>query len=415
MSKFQVLVGQLYKQKIKAKSFLLTTAFYIAAIGVVIFWSDLKEMFFSNDEKEVIAVFNETSFDIQSVLNSNENYEWVYIEEENTAEKLETNEYIATFLVKETNNQLEVTIQSYDPLPLNQQNELKGILSMAHQMFTMSKLELTEEQQNLLLSSQPIVTMNALNLGSEDGTESGKTTEEKEAGIWISYVVGFIIYFFVATYLSMITTEVASEKGSRALEMLLVSVRPETHFRAKIFGVSLVAITQFFALVVPVFLLIRFVNNGEKWELVGKVLETISLDYFIYIVSFLFVTILLYLVFGALFGSLVSKVEEAAQVMMPALMLTLIGFYVMIFGMFNPDTLLIKIFSYIPFTSGMVMPMRIGATDISMIEPLISLVILVLTTGIFYYFSLTLYKRSVLTYSSGGIIEKIKTVFKVTT
>ncbi|MEG0451366.1 MAG: ABC transporter permease, partial [Lysinibacillus sp.] len=88
---------------------------------------------------------------------------------------------------------------------------------------------------------------------------------------------------------------------------------------------------------------------------------------------------------------------------------------VMISGMGNPDALFIKVFSYIPFTSGMVMPMRIGATDISSIEPVISFVLLIGTTLLLYLISLTFYKRSVLTYSSGGLIQKIKTVFKVTT
>src|SRR5690606_35891573 len=137
-------------------------------------------------------------------------------------------------------------------------------------------------------------------------------------------------------------------------------------------------------------------------------LDSLSMSYFLYIIGFLFLTIFMYLIIGALFGSLVSKVEEAGQVMMPAMMLTLVGFYVMLTGMGNPDTMLIKVFSYIPFTSGMVMPMRIGATDMNAIEPIISLAILVGTVLVLYFMSLSFYKRSVLTYSSGGIIEKMK-------
>ena len=101
--------------------------------------------------------------------------------------------------------------------------------------------------------------------------------------------------------------------------------------------------------------------------------------------------------------------------MMPAIMITLIGFYVMISGLSNPDTMLIKIFSYIPFTSGMVMPMRIGATDMASIEPIVSLVVLVVSIVLLYFFTLSFYKRSVLTYSSGGIMQKLKSVFKFTT
>src|SRR5690606_36508365 len=98
-----------------------------------------------------------------------------------------------------------------------------------------------------------------------------------------------------------------------------------------------------------------------------------------------------------------------------AMMLLLVGFYVMISGIANPDTLLIKIFSYIPLTSGMVMPMRIGATDISPVEPILSLGVLITTVVLSYLFSLSFYKRSVLTYSSGGIIQKFKSVLKFTT
>lgn len=87
----------------------------------------------------------------------------------------------------------------------------------------------------------------------------------------------------------------------------------------------------------------------------------------------------------------------------------------MLTGMGNPDTIIIKIFSYIPLTSGMIMPMRIGATDIGGIVPLLSLGILIVTIVVVYLFSLSFYKRSVLTYSSGGVIQKIKTVLKVTT
>ena len=156
----------------------------------------------------------------------------------------------------------------------------------------------------------------------------------------------------------MVTTEVASEKGSRALEMLLVSVKPETHFRSKIVGVFLIALTQFIILLGALLLLLRFTDGGAKWSFVTNLFDTLSTSYFLYVVGFLFVTILMYLILGALFGSLVSKVEEAGQVMMPALMLTLLGFYVMLSGMGNPDTMLIKVFSYIPFTSGMVITTR---------------------------------------------------------
>ena len=410
MSKFTVLVKKLYKQKVTSKSLILMTLLYLAALSAVMFWSDIKELLFSG-EADVIAVVNETDFDVSQVFQNNDDYEYQYVDANEVADKLKEGDYYAAFTLSDADGKLAAKIESFDPLPLNDQTDYQDMLSQLGQLYAMSQLDLSAEQQQLLLSSEPVITLNSINEAAEDG----KTADEKMAGVFISYAIGIIIYAFVATYLSMITTDVASEKGSRALEMLLVSVKPEIHFRAKIFGVFAVALTQFVVLFGGLLLLLKFSDGGNKWSVVTELFESMSVSYFLYVTGFLFLTILMYLIIGALFGSLVSKVEEAGQVMMPAMMLTLIGFYVMLTGMGNPDTLLIKIFSYIPFTSGMVMPMRIGATDMNAIEPIISFALLVVTVLALYFVSLSFYKRSVLTYSSGGIIEKMKTVFKVTT
>ena len=410
LSKFNVLVKKLYKQKVTSKSFILSTLLYLAALTAVMFWSDIKELLFSG-EAEVIAVVNETAFDVTQVLQNNDDYEYQYVDANEVADKLKEGDYYAAFTLSDADGKLAAKIDSFDPLPLNDQTTYQSMLSQVGQMYAMSQMDLSAEQQQLLLTSEPVITLNTIN----EAVEDGKSADEKKAGVFISYAIGIIIYAFVATYLTMITTDVASEKGSRSLEMLLVSVKPEIHFRAKIFGVFLIALTQFVMLFGGLLLLLKFSDGGNKWSMVTDLFESMSVSYFLYVIGFLFLTILMYLIIGALFGSLVSKVEEASQVMMPAMLLTLVGFYVMLTGMGNPDTLLIKIFSYIPFPSGMVMPMRLGATDINATEPIISFVLLVVTVLALYFVSLSFYKRSVLTYSSGGIIEKMKTVFKVTT
>lgn len=410
LSKFNVLVKKLYKQKITSKSFILTTLLYLVVLSGFMFWSEIKELIFSGDA-DTIAVVNETEFDIAQVLQDTDDLQYEYVEAGEVSDKLKDGDYYAAFTLSDSDGKLAAKIESYDPLPLNDQQEYQGILGQAGQMYAMSQMELSSEQQQLLLSSEPVITLNSINEAADDG----KSADEKMAGVWISYAIGIIIYIFVATYLSMITTDVASEKGSRALEMLLVSVKPEVHFRSKIVGVFLVALTQFVILLGGLLLLLRISDGGNKWSIVTNLLDSMSPGYFLYVIGFLFLTIFMYLIIGALFGSLVSKVEEAGQVMMPAMMLTLVGFYVMLTGMGNPDTMLIKVFSYIPFTSGMVMPMRLGATDINTVEPIISFALLVGTVLALYFVSLSFYKRSVLTYSSGGIVEKMKTVFKVTT
>ena len=125
--------------------------------------------------------------------------------------------------------------------------------NMHQKSYGIQSLNLSATDAEKILNSQPVITMTNLN-----EKVSGKSEGEKTSGLFVSYFIGIVIYFFVTTFLSMITTDVASEKGSRALEMLLVSVKPGTHFQSKIIGVLLVAITQFAIIIVAAFALLRF-------------------------------------------------------------------------------------------------------------------------------------------------------------
>ncbi|HWL11722.1 MAG TPA: ABC transporter permease [Ureibacillus sp.] len=412
VSKLWILIRQLYKQKVRAKSFILMTLLYVAVIAVVIFWSDIKAIFV-NEEALEVALINETPVELEPIFISNEDITFSFPTDskESVYDQLKEEKLDAVVVVTEQNETLNADIATYAPLKLNDQSTISSFVQYAGKIYGIQQLNLTASEADKILNSEAVIKTTNLN----EEVADGKSEEQKQSGIWASYFVGIVIYFFIMAFLSMITTDVASEKGSRALEMLLVSVKPSTHFQSKIIGISLLALTQFTIIFGFLFVLLRFTDGGAKWEMVDSILNELSYTYVFYVLAFLFLTIILFLIIGALFGSLVSKVEEASQVMTPAIMIALVGFYVMISGMANPDTLLIKIFSYIPLTSGMVMPMRIGATDISPIESILSLVILIISVIALYMISLSFYKRSVLTYSSGGVIQKIKTVLKVTT
>ncbi|WP_445480167.1 ABC transporter permease [Lysinibacillus irui] len=413
LSKFNLLMMQLYKSKIKSKSFILMTCLYVVVMSVAVFWSDIKELFTGDDEAQQIAIVNETSADLSGIFVSNGDMAFIQDEKDVSAleKRVKDGKLDAIVTINDQDGQLHAEIATFTPLKLNDQSTLSSLLQYAGQHYAVQQLSLSPEQAAQIMGAQTAITTKNLN----EESAGGKSEEEKQSGLVVSYAVGILIYFFISTFLSMITTEIASEKGSRAMEMLLVSVKPATHFKAKIAGVLLLALTQMGIIAVVFLIYSKFVKDGMVWDAAASIIKELSVGYVIYAIVFLLLTVILYLIIGALFGSLVSKVEEAGQVLMPAMIITMIGFYVMLTGMGNPDTLIIKIFSYIPLTSGMIMPMRIGATDIGSIVPLLSLGILIVTIIVVYLFSLSFYKRSVLTYSSGGVIQKIKTVLKVTT
>lgn len=412
MNKLGLLVKQLYLQKIKSKSFILLTLLYLAIIAVAVNWSSIKGIFTDDNKYVTIALVDDTKLDLAKQFPSDKEVKFKVVKEskKEVDALVKKEKYDAAVYLTSKDQQLAVELATAKSLDLQVQSKIDALAENAGKVYSVQQLNLSAEQAAKILQTNTVVKQVDL----QEKT-SNKTAEEKSAGILIAYIMGFLIYLFVTSYLSMITTDIASEKGSRVLEVLMASVKPSTHLFSKLIGVFLTGLTQIAILAVGAYILIQFTAKKSVTDGLQEMLGQLPATYFIYVILFFLLSIILFLLIGALAGSLVSKVEEASQVMMPGIFIMLIGFYVMLSGISNPDSLLIKVFSYIPFTSGMLMTLRLGATDISTVSVWISLAILFATVALLFTISVTFYKRSVLTYSSGGIMQKIKTVLKVTT
>lgn len=412
MNKLGLLIKQLYIQKIKSKSFILLTLLYLAIIAVAVNWSSIKGIFTDDNKYVTIALVDDTKLDLAKQFPSDKEVKFKVVKEskKEVDALVKKEKYDAAVYLTSKDQQLAVELATAKSLDLQVQSKIDALAENAGKVYSVQQLNLSAEQAAKILQTNTVVKQVDL----QEKT-SNKTAEEKSAGILIAYIMGFLIYLFVTSYLSMITTDIASEKGSRVLEVLMASVKPSTHLFSKLIGVFLTGLTQIAILAVGAYILIQFTAKKSATDGLQEMLGQLPATYFIYVILFFLLSIILFLLIGALAGSLVSKVEEASQVMMPGVFIMLIGFYVMLSGISNPDSLLIKVFSYIPFTSGMLMTLRLGATDISNVAVWISLAILIATVALLFTISVTFYKRSVLTYSSGGIMQKIKTVLKVTT
>lgn len=412
MNKLGLLIKQLYLQKIKSKSFILLTLLYLAIIAVAVNWSSIKGIFTDDNKYVTIALVDDTKLDLAKQFPSDKEVKFKVVKEskKEVDALVKKEKYDAAVYLTSKDQQLAVELATAKSLDLQVQSKIDALAENAGKVYSVQQLNLSAEQAAKILQTNTVVKQVDL----QEKT-SNKTAEEKSAGILIAYIMGFLIYLFVTSYLSMITTDIASEKGSRVLEVLMASVKPSTHLFSKLIGVFLTGLTQIAILAVGAYILIQFTAKKSVTDGLQEMLGQLPATYFIYVILFFLLSIILFLLIGALAGSLVSKVEEASQVMMPGVFIMLIGFYVMLSGISNPDSLLIKVFSYIPFTSGMLMTLCLGATDISTVSVWISLAILFATVALLFTISVTFYKRSVLTYSSGGIMQKIKTVLKVTT
>lgn len=381
----------------------------MAVILVAVNWTSIKDVFSGDDQVKVALVDETKQLGATFPEKGDVEFEATTEDRKTLEKKVKDGDYDGALILTGKDSKLNAQFITYDSPSLATQQAVETHVDTASKLYGIQQLNLSAAEAETLLSAQTVI--DEVSLKKDD---SGKSSASKMIGIGVSYVMGFLIYLFVITYASMITTDIASEKGSRVLEVLMASIRPNQHLMGKIVSVFLLGFTQIVILVVTALVGLKLAK-ADLWSTAADMLKDLSGAYIWIVIGFFLLTMLLYLTLGALMGSLVSKVEEAGQVTMPLMMLMMAGFFSLVYGMTNPDTILVKILSFVPFTSGMLMPLRYSSTDLSLSMAIISLAILFITLVVVFMATVALYRRSVLTYSTGSIWTKFKNVWKFTT
>ena len=219
----------------------------------------------------------------------------------------------------------------------------------------------------------------------------------------------------VLVYGQMIATDVATEKSSRVMEILISSAPPVTHMFAKIIGIALLGMTQAFILFITGMNLLNLKNTG----LTGEVIEAFGLNEFngslsLYALIFFLLGYFLYATIAAMFGSIVSRVEDLQQLLIPMVSLLMIAFFIAMFGLTSPDSSFITAMSYVPFFSPMIMFLRVGMLDVAFWEVGLSISILIATIIVFAVIGAKIYRGGVLMYGPSRSLKDIKQAFKLT-
>lgn len=226
-----------------------------------------------------------------------------------------------------------------------------------------------------------------------------------------TYIMIMALYMVILLYGQMVATNVATEKSSRAMEVLITSARPTSMMFGKVIASCLAGLIQLVAIFGSAVMLYQM--NASQWgdnpivksifnippELLGYMLIFFVLGFFIY--AFLF---------GAI-GSTASKLEDINTSVMPLTFLFIIAFMVVIFSMSSGsvDNLAIVICSYVPFTSPMAMFTRIAMSTVPWYEIVISIAILIGSVIGVGVLSAKIYRVGVLLY---GTTPKIGSVIK---
>lgn len=413
MNKFWVVALETYKKHVKSASFImmvlapfLLIAFSFGTGYLSSKFADVNEIAIVSEDKGMTDSYIELAkndFDINKKITT-----------ESTAKKaLEKEEIDGYLVISVKNNQLTGQYTGVETLGSTNQQLLLGYLNQMQLGLNSSSLGLTSDQVTKLLSQASLSE-------TQVKISDGKIEENKDNRMALTFVGFFVVlamYMIVLLYASITAQEVASEKGTRIMEIILSSTTAAKHFYGKIMGIFLVILTQ---VIIYLFSGIVVYFLAKDMDTVKGFLETVSMDELIkgilgYNLLYLLLGVLIYTILSAFTGSLVSKSEDAAKAVTPVTYLIMIASLpTMMLGMSDPQNILIKIFSFVPFFSSFAMPVRIANDSVTNSEILISLSILVVAIVLLLRMSARVYKSTVLIYSDKSMMQVFKDALRVT-
>ena len=189
--------------------------------------------------------------------------------------------------------------------------------------------------------------------------------------------LGFFLYMILITYASVTAQEVASEKGTKIMEVVFSSIRASHYFYARMLALLLVILTHIGIYVVgglAAILLFKDLPILAQSGILNHIGEAFSLNTLLFVLVSLF----MYVVLAAFLGSMVSRPEDSGKALSPLMILIIAGFVGVTSLGAAGDNLVLKIGSYIPFISTFFMPFRAINGYASGLEAWISLAITVI-------------------------------------
>ena len=405
MHSFWIIFKQAFMTKARTKSFIITTIIVAAAFFLLANLPNIIESFGGDEDGQVLHVidesgelvpqlqaqFEQTDSDIQAMPTE--------MSEEELRQGI-TEGTIESYLIIEEGDTLTARYVSESANEIGAGSDVENAVQAIQTAQTAERLGLSgAEVGELFMPAQ---------FEREAVSDSSKTEEELSQARGLVYVLILLIYVAVIYYPNMIAMEVANEKSSRVMEILISSVSPVKHMFAKIAGIGTLGIVQM--LIFGIAGYFAFQTSGYDmaegfFSVMG--FSDIKISTFLFAVLFFLLGYFLYAVLAALLGSLVSRTEDVQQLMLPMMFLIIISSFIAFSGIGMPEASYVTISSFIPFFAPLVMFLRVGMLDIPLWEPLLSIAIMLLTIGVLGWFGARVYRGGVLMYGSSQSLKDI--------
>ncbi|HII4487696.1 ABC transporter permease [Clostridium perfringens] len=398
MKKFWSIFTFTYKETIRNKALIISTIITLIVMLGFFNMDKIVGLFNREGSKDLIMISTEANnkfFDSNTLESLNDDDFKVVLskdsEETNKVKKEIENgksDYKALLEIstgKEVSGNLYVNELPGDSL----MKKVNTILNDTKFVFSMEKFNITpEEYANIMTSAQL------------DVVQTGNASHERMA---LVYALVFGIYIITLTFGSMVANSVIEEKSNRIMETLITMAKPMELFFGKVLGICAVGLTQIAVILGSGLIMLK--TSGTSLE----VLSSLNLNASI-IFAFVAYFLLGYLTFSMLYAAVASLATSSQDVnsSMGAITLVFVGVFLLAMNcMFNIESTLAKVFSYIPFASPLIMFERIVLSKVTFMEILITTIINVGFIILVGFFSSKLYKKGTLHYGKKASLIKI--------
>lgn len=414
MNNFWTILFHTFITKLKTKSFIVTTLLTIVIVLGLTNMQNIIDKFDKDGDQQKIAVIDDTKQLFEAL-----EPQVTLVNEDIVLEKFSGSIEEAEDAVMDGSY--------YGLLQLSLDGE--GLPQATYKAMSIADSQLPTDLQTALQQIKTMMAASQLNVSQAQLTklyepvqfdkaaleENAKTEEELNQARGLVYVLLFIIYFAVIMYANMIAMEVATEKSSRVMEILISSVSPIKQMFAKIIGIGLLSLTQLATLLLVGYFSIK--QNLDSME--GGFFEffgfgNVSVSTIVYAVIFFILGYFLYATLAAFLGSLVSRIEDVQQMITPMTLLVVAGFMMAMFGLSQPDAPFVVITSFIPFFTPMLMFLRVGMLNIPLWEAGLGIALLVATIVVLAIFGARVYRGGVLMYGRSNSFKDVKKALELT-
>ena len=419
MSKIGIIIKREYTTRVVKKSFIIMTflspLLFAAMVAIPLWLSTIKD----NDKKNIAVV--DVTNEYGKALKSNETYTFAVaqspggdIGKSNLKKDFYAIVMISGDLTKDAN---AVTIYSEKQVGM----ELKSLIANDLNKYVEDKKLAAynvPDIKKMVDAARTHIKVTTIKL-DEKGNEALTSSEMATV---IGALATFLIYMFIFMYGVQVMRGVVEEKTSRIVEVIISSVKPFELMMGKIIGIALVGLTQFLLWILLTYIISQAVGitmfGGNLSTLMAgsqlsgaNISQTQQVAFSIFqglhginiveiLFYFLFYFLGGYLLYASLFaaiGSAVDNETDTQQFMLPVTIPILFAFYAAIYSIQNPNGPLAFWCSIIPFTSPIVMMVRLPF-DVPLWQKLLSMLLLIITFIFTTWLAGKIYRTAILMY-----------------